>query len=193
MNRRQVLILAAWAMLLFSCRQTSSLPVLYPVPDARLINEEGRGVSLASLRGNVAVYDFIFTRCAGTCPIMGQRMKAVAGKFPGHENIRFVSISIDPTRDTPEKMKRYGAALKGDEQRWLFLTGNREEIIKLSVDGFKLAAGSASDPEADPMLHSAKFVLADAGGTIRGYYDGTAEESVDLLVADARSLMRDTR
>lgn len=193
MNRNPVLILAAFVSLFFSCRQTSPLPVLYPVPEARLINEEGRDISLSSLRGNVAVYDFIFTNCGGTCPIMGQRLKAVAGKFPGHERIRFVSISIDPTRDTPEKMKRYGAALKGNEQRWLFLTGNREEIIRLSVDGFKLAAGSGSDPKADPMLHSAKFVLADAGGTIRGYYDGTAEESVDRLVADARSLMRDTR
>lgn len=193
MKRDLILILAAFISLAPGCRQTSPLPVLYPVPNARLINEEGRNVSLASLRGNVAVYDFIFTHCTGTCPIMGQRMKAVAGKFPAHEPIRFVSISVDPTRDTPEKMKRYGAALRGEEQRWLFLTGKRDEVIRLSVEGFKLSAGNGNDPNADPLLHSAKFVLADAGGTIRGYYDGTAEESVDRLVSDARALMRDAR
>ena len=193
MKLKLLLILAICASLSFSCRQTSPLPALYAVPNARLINEEGRDVFLASLRGNVAVYDFIFTNCAGTCPIMGQRMKAVAGKFPSGEPIRFVSISIDPTRDTPEKMKRYGAALRGNEQRWLFLTGKRDEVIRLSVEGFKLAAGGGNDPEADPMLHSAKFVLADAGGTIRGYYDGTAQESVERLVADARSLMQEAR
>lgn len=193
MIRKLLLILAASVSVTLGCQQTSPLPALYPVPNARLINEQGRDISLASLRGNVAVYDFIFTSCAGICPIMGQRMKAVAGKFPPHEPIRFVSISIDPTRDTPGKMKRYGAAMRGDEQRWLFLTGRRDEILRLSVQGFKLAAGSGNDAKADPLLHSAKFVLADAGGTIRGYYDGTAEESVDRLVADARSLMRDAR
>lgn len=193
MNRNLFLILAACVSLTLGCRQTSPLPTLYPVPNTRLVNEDGRDVSLASLRGNVAVYDFIFTSCGGTCPIMGQRMKAVAGKFPADEPIRFVSISIDPTRDTPGKMKRYGAALRGDEQRWLFLTGKRDEVMRLSVEGFKLAAGGGNDPKADPLLHSAKFVLADAGGTIRGYYDGTAEESVQRLVADARSLMRDAR
>ena len=193
MKRNPLLILAACVSLTISCKQTSSLPALYPVPNARLINEEGRDFPLASLRGNVAVYDFIFTSCAGTCPIMGQRMKAVAGKFPADEPIRFVSISVDPSRDTPEKMKRYGAALRGEEQRWLFLTGKRDEVIRLSVEGFKLSAGNGADPKADPLLHSAKFVLADAGGTIRGYYDGTAEESVDRLVTDARALMRDAR
>jgi len=187
---RTFVILVAVAV---NCSRTSPLPELYPVPDARLVGEDGRDISLASLHGHVAVYDFIFTSCGGTCPIMGQRMKSVAGKFPAEDPIRFVSISIDPTRDTPEKMKRYGAALRGDERRWLFLTGRREDIIRLSVDGFKLAAGNGNDPKEDPLLHSAKFVLADADGTIRGYYDGTAEESVERLVADARSLMRDAR
>jgi protein SCO1/2 len=160
------------AILLFAaaCRQHSDLPKLFPVPDAQLVNEKGNAVTLAANKGSVTVYDFIFTSCAGTCPIMTNNMRALTKQIDKDAPVRFVSISVDPTRDTPQVLAEYAKRVRNDE-RWTFLTGKREDIVRLSVDGFKLAAG---DPGAggDPLLHSSKFAVADKEGMIRAYYDG---------------------
>jgi len=158
-------------LLAVSCRQHSDLPKLFPVPDASLVNENGRPVQLASMKGSVTVYDFIFTSCRGTCPIMTNNMRALTKQIDKDAPVRFVSISVDPSRDTPRVLAEYAKRVRNDD-RWMFLTGRREDIVKLSVDGFKLAAGDPG-PGGDPLLHSSKFAVADKEGVIRGYYDAT--------------------
>lgn len=161
----------ALALLLAACRQKSDLPKLFPVPDAQLVNERGAPVSLASMKGSVTVYDFIFTSCQGTCPIMTNNMRALTKEIDKDAPVRFVSISVDPTRDTPQVLADYAKRVRNDD-RWTFLTGKREDIVQLSVNGFKLAAGDPG-PGGDPLLHSAKFAVADKEGVIRAYYDGS--------------------
>jgi protein SCO1/2 len=159
------------------------LPKLFPVPDAKLVDETGKPVSLASMKGSVTVYDFIFTSCTGTCPIMTNNMRELTPKIAKDVPVRFVSISVDPARDTPAVLADYAKRNRNDP-RWTFLTGDRDEIVKLSVQGFKLAAGDPM-PGGEPLLHSSKFAVADRNGIIRGYYDatdGTVPEVVAKVV-----------
>ena len=158
-------------LLLVACRPDPELPELFALPDARLVNEQGSDVQLASMKGSVTVYDFIFTHCTGTCPIMTNNMRALTELVPDGEPVRFVSISVDPTRDTPAVLADYAKRVRNDD-RWTFLTGEREAIVRLSVDGFKLTAGDPM-PGGEPLLHSSKFAVADKHGVIRGYYDAT--------------------
>src|SRR5687767_3399780 len=137
--------------LLAACRQQPELPKLYPVPDARLVDESGKAVQLASMKGNVTVYDFIFTSCRGTCPIMTNNMRALTGKIDKDAPVRFVSISVDPARDTPEVLFAYAKRVRNDP-RWTFLTGNRDDIVNLGVKGFKLATGGPM-PGGEALLH----------------------------------------
>lgn len=153
------------------------------MPDARLVDETGKGVSLASMKGSVTVYDFIFTSCTGTCPIMTNNMRAVTAKVAAGAPVRFVSITVDPARDTPQVLAAYAKRVRSDP-RWTFLTGDRAAIVDLSVNGFKLAAGEPM-PGGEALLHSSRFVVADKEGVIRGYYDaadGTAVEDVTRAV-----------
>ncbi|MEO6486474.1 MAG: SCO family protein, partial [Thermoanaerobaculia bacterium] len=113
------------------------------MPNAALIDENGKAVALDSMKGHVTVYDFIFTNCSGICPIMSKSMQALTTKVPKDAPVRFVSISVDPARDTPEVLRTYAKRFRNDD-RWVFLTGDRDTIVNLSVKGFKLAAG---DPE----------------------------------------------
>jgi protein SCO1 len=164
--------LAALALLILaSCRQKLDLPQMYPVPNASLVDETGKRVQLDAMKGSVTVYDFIFTSCTGVCPIMTNNMRELTPLVDNEAPVRFVSISVDPARDTPPVLARYAAAHRNDP-RWTFLTGDRQTVVDLSVKGFKLAAGDPV-PGGEALLHSSRFVVADRQGIIRGYYDAT--------------------
>jgi protein SCO1/2 len=170
-------------VLLAACAPKPDLPKLYPVPPTTLVNERGERVSLDTLKGNVVVYDFIFTSCRGTCPIMTNNMRALTPLVDKDAPVRFVSISVDPAHDTPAVLSQYAARVRNDP-RWTFLTGDRHIIVDLSVKGFKLTAGDPM-PGGEPLLHSSKFAVADKQGIIRGYYDaadGTVPKDVATVV-----------
>jgi protein SCO1/2 len=136
------------------------------------------------------VADFIFTQCAGACPAMSARMARLRREVP--PGVRFVSFTVDPTTDTPEVLTRYAQRFGADGD-WLFLTGAPRALYDLSVGGFKLAAMEVPPAERapggdGPFLHSAKFVLVDAEGVVRGYYDSDDEDALRALVADVGAL-----
>jgi protein SCO1/2 len=139
------------------------------------------------MKGNVTVYDFIFTNCAGTCPMMTATMRRITTKIDKNAPVRFVSISVDPQRDTPEKLRSYASKVRNDP-RWVFLTGDQKTITDLSINGFKLAA-SGSTSEA--VLHSSKFAIADKNGVIRDYYGATNDDSVDHVTGVVHDLLRE--
>ena len=118
---------------------------------------------------------------------MTARMARLRREVPGE--VAFVSFTVDPANDTPEVLARYAANFKADA-RWRFVTGPQKDLYTLSTDGFKLAAmevpaAQQKPGEGDgPFLHSAKFVLVDGGGEIRGYYDSTDEDEMRKLAAD---------
>lgn len=172
-----------------ACQHQSDLPKLFPVPNASLVDVQGRPVSLDSMKGSVTVYDFIFTNCSGICPIMSRNMAALTQKIPEDAPVRFVSITVDPERDTPEVLGEYAKRFRNDD-RWIFLTGDREAIIRLSVDGFKLAAGDPV-PGGEALLHSARFAVADKDGVIRRYYGGTDGDAPEEVAATVKDLLRE--
>lgn len=184
--RRSVLALFLLLATL-SCRSKPDLPQLFPVPNAQLIDETGRAVQLDAMKGSVTVYNFIFTHCTGICPIMTNNMRALTPKIEKDAPVRFVSISVDPARDTPAVLTEYAKRNRNDP-RWTFLTGDRNAIVELSVKGFKLAAGDPM-PGGEALLHSGKFAVADKTGMIRGYYEGSDAASADQVVRAVETLL----
>lgn len=174
-------------LIVTACRAESILPKLFPVPAASLVDENERTVNLDSMKGSVTVYDFIFTRCTGVCPVMSMNMRKLTEEIPDDAPVRFVSISVDPAHDTPEALRAYAKRFR-DDDRWMFLTGERQAILDVSVKGFKLAAGDPV-PGGEALLHSSKFALADKSGVIRAYFDGADGESRQKIVAAIRTLV----
>lgn len=164
-------------------------PKLSYLPGFVLVNRDGREVTLAGLSTAPWVADFIFTRCPGPCLKMSQEMAALGSKLP--PGVRRVSFTVDPDYDTPEVLAEY-AARYGAGGDWLFLTGTREAIWELSVDGFKLGVARATEgapEEQGPIVHSTRFVLVDREGGIRGYYDAFEKAQVKRLLADLQALL----
>ncbi len=177
-------------LLTLSCHRESDLPKLFPIPEAQLVNEENKPVRMSDMKGHVVVYDFIFTHCAGTCPMMTATMKRLTKKIAKDAPVRFVSISVDPIRDTPQVLHDYAVYARNDP-RWTFLTGDRQTIVDLSAKGFKLAAGDATSSPNESVLHSVKLIVADKKGVIRDYYPATNEDAVDHVAGVVNELLRE--
>jgi protein SCO1/2 len=170
-----------------ACKPQPELTRFYPVPDFSLTDQTGATVTLADLKKSVWVADFIFTNCAGTCPMMTSAMRKLQTALP--EGVRMVSITVDPSRDTPKVLATYAAEHGAARDRWLFLTGDKQALYDLCIKGFKLALDDSSGSVAEPITHSTRFVLVDKQGNIRGYYSGTEDEALKRLVEDAKTLL----
>jgi len=172
---------------IISTSPTHDPPVLLHLPPFTLTDQSGQPFGQEQLQGNVWIADFVFTRCAGPCPMMTSRMaqlQAQLNEHPDRQNIRLVSISVDPEHDTPATLQEYARLARADDRLWRFLTGPREDIWQLIRSGFKLPVDDAPDNTQMPIVHSQKFVLVDAQGRVRGFYDA-------LEAAGSQKLLRD--
>lgn len=168
-------------------RSRGRLSVYGQVPDFSFVNQDGLPFGLSDMKGKIAVVDFIYTSCNEECPLMSSKMTELYTLFAKDGNVIFVSISVDPDRDSLRVLQEYAVNHGVSDDRWVFLWHPIEEIASLSEKGFLL---SASDlPEG----HSNRFILVDQNGQIRGYYDGTSDESMKLLEQNIHQLLNKTR
>lgn len=189
-----ILVLGVWSLLRGNLAG-DALPVIATVPDFSLRSSTGRTVSRADLIGDLWVADFIFTSCAGVCPVLSARMAEVQNEL-GERGVgaRLVSITVDPARDSAEALRAYAERYGADPDVWWFLTGERDALYELIGKGFLLSVAERSPEDAptgdghDLITHSDRFVLVDREGRIRGYYHGTERESVDALIDDLETL-----
>src|SRR5215467_16285041 len=114
------------------------------VPEFALIERSGKDIRLGNLRGKVWVADFIYTNCKDTCPLQTAEMAKLQEQWQkqwnDRQNLKLVSFSVDPDHDTPQVLARYAENFKADQDRWLFLTGEKEQITQLVQGGFRLSA-----------------------------------------------------
>jgi protein SCO1 len=164
----------------------SQLPVLFDAPSFSLVDQDGKTFDSAQLRGKVWVADFIFTNCAGICPMMTQHMREFQKQTPGSA-VQMVSFSVDPQRDTPAVLKEYAAAAKADESRWHFLTGESRESLWNICTAMKLAVAPDTN---DQVMHSNHFLLVDGDGHVRATYNSEDAEFMKQLVTDAKTLSK---
>ena len=162
------------------------------VPDFNLVSQSAETIRRDDLAGQVWIADFIFTHCASSCPMMSAQLERLAKSLDPSTPVRLVSFTVDPERDTPEKLAEYARAYDAQPDEWLFLTGDKSAIRKLVQEGFHLSVGDASqkdiDAGAESVLHSTRFVLVDAAGRIRGYYNGLDDEAMQQLGRDVATL-----
>ena len=165
-------------------------PALEPprglAPDFELVDHDGAALRLGDLRGNAVLLDFIFTRCAGPCPIQTSRQVALQRALPDRvaEHTRFVSISLDPEYDTPEALRRYAEERGADLSRWRFLTGEPARVHDV-VASYHVG----STPGADGQLeHTRVTFLIDPAGRIARHYLGTTPPREQMLDDLRRSL-----
>lgn len=161
-------------------------PVLGAVPAFRFTDQNGVAFGPQTLAGKAWVADFIFTRCPTVCPVMTERLAALA---PRLGDVDLVSVSVDPDFDTPERLRAFAREHGASSPRWHFLTGDSAAIQRAVTQGFKISL--TQEGAADDFLtivHGVHLVLVDGQGHIRGYYDSNDSEALERLVHDAHHL-----
>jgi len=174
-------------------RLTAAPPILGTLPAFSLTDQRGQRFGTRELAGKVWVADFIFTACQEACPMLSERMKEVGQRTRNlGPDFHLVSISVDPQRDTPEKLAAYGARYGANPLAWSFLTGPADAIEAAVVGGFKVGMGKEKQPGAEnggngefwQIFHGENLVLVDRQLQIRGYFHADPE-GINLLVAAA--------
>jgi protein SCO1/2 len=150
--------------------QELPLPKIAPAPEFALTSQEGSQVKLADLRGKVVAVTFIFTMCTATCPVLTPMMSFVQDRL-GHdfgEKIVFVSITVDPERDTPEVLKEYAEAFGANLAGWTFLTG-APAAIRDVTRRYGVFASKNANGDVD---HTFLTSIIDSRGFLRVQYLG---------------------
>ena len=159
-------------------------------PEFSFQDRTGRMFSSSELKDKVWVVDFIFAHCAGSCPLLSQQMKRLQTQWKDNQDLKLVSLTVDPDRDTVKALKNYADDLKADENQWFFLTGAKTDLYRVIREGFKVTA--MPNEEAVPgfdYIHSTRMMLVDGKGVVRGLYDGEQPEDLKKLDKDVKFLM----
>jgi protein SCO1 len=149
----------------------SRLAVIQSAPDFTLKTQDGKRLTLADLKGKVCLVSFIFTTCNGSCPATTSRLVGVQQELARRGDLKdgrvqLLSITLDPVRDTPEKLQEYIKLYDIDPTSWTFLTGSADDVNRTIA-----AWGMWVKPAANGQLdHPSRTFLIDKQGRIREIY-----------------------
>ncbi|MDB9809305.1 SCO family protein [Flavobacteriales bacterium] len=174
----------------------------YSIDDFSFINQDNETITKDSLTGSIYVANFFFTSCPSICPIMTRNMSYLQDKLSVFPNIRFLSHTVDPVNDTPDKLKSYVRLMQQKNininlSNWDFVTGDKDKLYQSAANYFVNASVDSLAPGG--FLHSEYFILIDKQGRVRsgidkngnavGAYDGTNEVQMKDLINDINVLM----
>ena len=159
-----------------------------PAPEFTLTTQDNARLSLRELRGKVVAVTFIYASCADTCPLLTAKLAGLQAKLGADfgPKVFFVSVTVDPERDTPAVLRRYAQAYGAKPVGWAFLTGTAAEIGEVER---KYGVFAKKTPRGD-VDHTFLTSLIDRDGVLRVQYLGTRFDPSELL-ADLQSLLRE--
>lgn len=152
-----------------------------PAPAFRLIDQNGKRLALADLRGKVVIVTFLFTQCTEVCPLLPQMLALVDQHLTNAEKarLRYVGITVDPRHDTPERLRAFMQQRGLSDQRWTLLTGSLAQLTKTASD---YGVVVRPDPRAG-FVHNTVFVVIDGNGHERVEFHGLATPTQEIAQA----------
>lgn len=157
-------------------------------------NQNGETITLDDVKGKIFVAEYFFTTCQTICPIMTEEMMRVQKRFKGNDEIKILSFTVDPEVDDVEIMSAYAKKHNAVDGQWHFLTGDKKDLYRLARNSFfvlKPAEATNLGDAGSDFIHTNNFVLVDKELRIRGYYDGTSSEEIDVLMEDIELLINE--
>lgn len=161
------------------------------LPPFSLTNQLGQKVSWNEIHGRIVVIDFFFTHCPTICPALTRSMKRfqdgvtnsqkVGDKTP--DFLYLISLSIDPERDSVERLKMWADRFQVNPDQWWLLTGSKKEIYNMAINEMKIPVQDGEGIDTG-FFHTDHFILVDTNRYIRGYYHGLDSASMARLSED---------
>ncbi|HSC54780.1 MAG TPA: SCO family protein [Phnomibacter sp.] len=167
----------------------------HTIPNFTFTNQLGKPVSLSDLKGKIVVVNTFFTRCPNICPGLTRNIRKLQSSFENPKRkkfgdtsiVYFLSISIDPQRDSVQHLKKWADRFFVNSDSWSLLTGERKSIYDLMLNDFKLATQDGEGVDSN-FIHSEKVMLLDRTRVVRGYYNGLDSVEMGHLAEDIGKL-----
>jgi protein SCO1/2 len=153
-----------------------------PLRDFKFTNELGHPVSLSDFRGQAIALTFFFTRCPipEFCPRLSRNFQQVQRKLKAMENApvnwRLLSVTFDPSHDTPEVLKAYAENYGYDAEHWSFLTGPKDKIAELAR-----ACDVTFDPDNGLFNHNFRTLIIDASNHLQMVFPTSGDISESMV------------
>ena len=183
-------LLVPWPVYAHDAPHDQRLPTIGAAPDFTLVSQDGVRVSLRDFRGKVVAVAFIFASCTDICPMLTDNMARVKDKLGTAfgPQIAFVSITVDPERDTPEVLKQYAQNFDADLKGWSFVTGDPAIVHEVGRK-YGVIARKTADGDVD---HTLLTSLVDPNGILRVQYIGAGFD-LEEFRGDLLSLLEEAR
>ena len=159
----------------------------HTIADFSLINQNGKTITQETYKNKIYVADFFFTTCQTICPIMTDHMVILQNQLKLDPEVMLLSHTVTPKIDSVAQLKKYALEKGVLDAKWNLVTGDKKEIYELARKSY-LAVKSNGDGGEYDMIHTENFILVDQKKRIRGYYDGTNLEDIELLLRDIELL-----
>jgi protein SCO1/2 len=143
--------------------------IWHTTKNIRLVNQLGDSVNLYDQQGKIIILDLFFTSCGSICPKLTNNMSKLQQSFSRGGDVRkkldtsivhFMSISVDPMRDSVSVLRDYANKMGVISDNWWLLTGNRDSIYKFAFEELKIDKFS-NEPISPDFVHSSRFILID--------------------------------
>lgn len=179
--------------LILSCDSgnKAALPVKGEFPQVELTNYNGEEFYFKDLKGKVLVVSYIYTNCPDICHMTSKKLNKLKAEFDSNakKEIAFVSVTFDPTRDTPQILSEHMKKMKLDTENWYFVTGRRDRVYEtLEVAGINPVPDEFKSKDSYTFNHRDRISLVDRDGQIRKHYKGS-EFNQQELEGDIKTLL----
>jgi protein SCO1 len=195
MNKLLLTALSVIVLLSISCKEKLPLDKDLTKKSYTLINQDSTQVIFPdNIKGHITVLGFIYTHCPDICPMTTHNMYLTEKKLKenGIDDVRFVALSFDPDRDSPDVLKKFAEIRELDFNSWTLLTGEKNTVTDLlrRFDVKAIKTDENLDEVGNPeysMMHTDRISLIDENGILRKDYKGSAL-NIEEIVKDIRSL-----
>jgi len=195
MKKLILITLSVTLLLSLSCKDNLPLDKDLTKKSYTLINQDSVEVIFPeNIIGHITVMGFIYTHCPDICPMTTHNMYLVQKQLneEGIDNVKFVAISFDPDRDSPEVLKKFGEIRDLDFNSWTFLTGQKNTVDEMMkrFDVKAIKTDKSIDEEGNPeysMMHTDRISLIDENGILRKNYKGSTL-NLEELINDIKTL-----
>lgn len=149
--------------------------------ESNWIDQDNRALVIGDFKGTVQVVSFVYTYCEHSCPVIISKLKELDALLPNElkNQVNFLLISLDPSRDTPSVLNTYMDSRNLNKTRWSMLNGDPNDVLEMSaLMGVRYRP---MDAEGQDIAHSNMITVLDQEGRIQYQMKGMNENLNDVL------------
>jgi cytochrome oxidase Cu insertion factor (SCO1/SenC/PrrC family) len=161
------------------------------IEDFSFQNCDGRTITKQDLLGQPWAVCFVFTKCLGPCPTVTRQFRTLQDRLKDVD-VRLVTLTVDPVRDTPEVLLNYAKMNGADLDKWYFLSADQNVVYPYIHRNFRVPVQEAQGPKQEgfEIIHSTFVMLVDANGVVQGKYNAAKDEEMATLRRELQRLAK---